>query len=97
MYCTEMSASGTGIALNAEQWSAVKTHAAVVSDALQTGTEDFSIELSAQRKLQVRRVGKNLSVDIREFYEKDGRDAPGKKGVHLKGNPVFRAGTAPSL
>lgn len=87
---TEMVASGTGIALNAEQWSAVKTHAALVSEALQAGTEDFSFKLSAQRKLHVRRMGKNLSVDIREFYKKDGEDAPGKKGVHLKGISVFR-------
>jgi hypothetical protein len=71
----------TGIALTTEQWATVKASAAAVLKALEAETEDFTVELTAQRKLRVRLVGKNLCVDIREFYEKDGEDAPGKKGM----------------
>ncbi|KAK9909758.1 hypothetical protein WJX75_007053 [Coccomyxa subellipsoidea] len=73
-----------GIALTTEQWATVKASAAAVLKALEAETEDFTVELTAQRKLRVRLVGKNLCVDIREFYEKDGEDAPGKKGISLQ-------------
>lgn len=76
-----MHVTSTGISLTPEQWAAVKGSAAAVSEALDAEEEDFTVDLSAQRKLRVRLVGKNLCVDVREFYEKDGEDAPGKKGV----------------
>lgn len=71
----------TGIALTKDQWGIVKSKAAEVSEALETGTDNYEVELSVQRKLRVRLVGKNYCVDLREFYQKDGEHAPGKKGT----------------
>ncbi|BDA42711.1 probable RNA polymerase II transcriptional coactivator KIWI [Coccomyxa sp. Obi] len=80
----ELAPGKKGIALTKEQWGVVKSKAAEISEALETGTDDYEVELSAQRKLRVRLVGKNYCVDLREFYQKDGEDAPGKKGINLK-------------
>ncbi|XP_077231793.1 RNA polymerase II transcriptional coactivator KIWI-like [Tasmannia lanceolata] len=40
-------------------------------------------ELSKNRKVSVRSWQGKVMVDIREFYTKDGREMPGKKGISL--------------
>jgi Rieske Fe-S protein len=70
-----------GISLTPEQWATVKNNATAVSDSLQEGTIDFTVEMAGHRKLRVREVGSKVCVDIREYYDKDGEDAPGKKGI----------------
>ncbi|CAL8467636.1 g7174 [Coccomyxa elongata] len=80
----ELAPGKKGIALTKEQWGIVKSKAAEISEALETGTDDYEVELSVQRKLRVRLVGKNYCVDLREYYQKDGEDAPGKKGINLQ-------------
>ncbi|XP_073146700.1 RNA polymerase II transcriptional coactivator KIWI-like [Henckelia pumila] len=40
-------------------------------------------DLSKNRKLSVRNWQGKIVVDIREFYVKDGKEFPGKKGISL--------------
>ncbi|KAL0332615.1 UNVERIFIED_CONTAM: RNA polymerase II transcriptional coactivator KIWI [Sesamum calycinum] len=43
----------------------------------------FICELSKNRKVSVRNWMGKVVVDIREFYFKDGKEFPGKKGISL--------------
>ncbi|XP_045821621.1 RNA polymerase II transcriptional coactivator KIWI-like [Trifolium pratense] len=43
----------------------------------------FVAELSKNRKVSVRIWQGKVWVDIREFYDKDGKQCPGKKGISL--------------
>ena len=70
-----------GILLTPQQWAAVTANAAAVAEALEGGVAEFSVVLGDMRQLRVREVGEKLTVDIREFYDKDGTPAPGKKGA----------------
>ncbi|KAF1820498.1 PC4-domain-containing protein [Dissoconium aciculare CBS 342.82] len=40
-------------------------------------------EISAKRRVQVSQFGKGTFVNIREFYEANGKTLPGKKGIAL--------------
>ncbi|KAI4317073.1 hypothetical protein L6164_024983 [Bauhinia variegata] len=40
-------------------------------------------EISKNRRVSVRNWQGNIVVDIREFYIKDGKQMPGKKGISL--------------
>ncbi|KAF3439273.1 hypothetical protein FNV43_RR17549 [Rhamnella rubrinervis] len=40
-------------------------------------------DLSKNRKVKVRTFNGRIMVDIREYYVKDGKELPGKKGISL--------------
>eukprot|EP00555_Chaetoceros_dichaeta_P003974 CAMPEP_0198251790 /NCGR_PEP_ID=MMETSP1447-20131203/2513_1 /TAXON_ID=420782 /ORGANISM="Chaetoceros dichaeta, Strain CCMP1751" /LENGTH=132 /DNA_ID=CAMNT_0043936891 /DNA_START=56 /DNA_END=454 /DNA_ORIENTATION=+ len=44
---------------------------------------DQFFNLSPTKRLSVREWNGNILVDVREFYEKDGKMCPGKKGISL--------------
>lgn len=49
------------------------------------GDGDGIFDLGKNRKVSVREFKGKVLIDIREFYNKDGKDLPGKKGIALSG------------
>ncbi|KAG2711512.1 hypothetical protein I3760_04G079900 [Carya illinoinensis] len=53
-------------------------------DSSDESTEDIVVcEISKNRRVTVRNWQGRAMVDIREFYVKDGKQLPGKKGISL--------------
>ncbi|XP_047318430.1 RNA polymerase II transcriptional coactivator KIWI-like [Impatiens glandulifera] len=54
-------------------------------DSVDESDEDTIVacEISNTRRVSVRNWQGNVMVDIREFYLKDGKKLPGKKGISL--------------
>lgn len=51
--------------------------------ALAAHDESFRVDISPQRRLYVSKFKGTDYVNVREFYEKDGKALPGAKGVAL--------------
>lgn len=75
-----------GCSLSAERWAALKGHAAKVDEVVEAGigAEDAVVcWLDAKWRLAVRQWHNRTLIDVREFYEKDNKKLPGKKGISL--------------
>lgn len=76
-----------GVMLTPSEWQVLASSLEVLRDALANATLDTVVELSATRKATISDYKKNaLSVDVREWYEKDGEWKPGQKGISLNSN-----------
>lgn len=72
-----------GISLPQEQFLKLEQHAQELTEALTDKNDGFSVALSNKRKASISSFSNKWGVDIREWYEKDGEEKPGKKGIFL--------------
>lgn len=75
-----------GVTLKREQWNFFKEMFFDVDEKVRTAgpNDDEPIDFGGNKRLAVSRFkGKYLLIDIREMYQKDGEDRPGK-GIALK-------------
>ena len=74
----EMKPGTKGIALSTDQWHILEANIEDLSRALKNKDVEFSLELGKNRRAAVSDYKGKLSLDIREFYEKDGNVLPGE-------------------
>eukprot|EP00879_Flechtneria_rotunda_P006969 GHRR01007316.1.p1 GENE.GHRR01007316.1~~GHRR01007316.1.p1 ORF type:complete len:472 (+),score=174.73 GHRR01007316.1:139-1554(+) len=71
-----------GISLSTSEWQSLQQLLPQVSEALRK-RQDFTRELTSAVRVTASVFQNKLQVGIREFYEKDGEQCPGKKGISL--------------
>lgn len=67
--------------LTQSQWDTVKESRGSVGEAARGELAELCADLGDRRQLHVREVGGKLCVDVREYYDKGGELAPGRKGA----------------
>ncbi|KAL0050327.1 hypothetical protein WJX82_009110 [Trebouxia sp. C0006] len=72
-----------GINLPPDQFHKLLEAQASVTEALEAQDASFDIALSGKRKASISVFKGKPMVNIREFYEKDGEQKPGKMGISL--------------
>ncbi|KAL3135856.1 hypothetical protein ABBQ32_007412 [Trebouxia sp. C0010 RCD-2024] len=72
-----------GISLPADQFQKLLEAQASLTAALAAKDTGFEVALSGKRKGSISEFKGKLMVNIREFYEKDGQEKPGAKGISL--------------
>ncbi|KAG2493394.1 hypothetical protein HYH03_008522 [Edaphochlamys debaryana] len=72
-----------GIALSPADWATVAASVPAVSEALGRRDMGFSVQLSGSRRVSLSEFKGSLYVGVREYYEKDGQQLPGKKGLSM--------------
>eukprot|EP00890_Picochlorum_soloecismus_P006803 jgi/Picsp_1/948/NSC_04432-R1_transcriptional coactivator p15 len=72
-----------GISLSSVQAKSLLLSLGDLDKAFHNQEENFSVSLSAKRKATVSNFKGRWSVDVREYYEKDGVLKPGQKGISL--------------
>mmetsp|Transcript_1650 Transcript_1650/g.2066 ORF Transcript_1650/g.2066 Transcript_1650/m.2066 type:complete len:344 (-) Transcript_1650:172-1203(-) len=71
-----------GIALNVDQWKKVFKNMEEINRKLES-EEEGQWPISHNRKACIREFNSKYMVDVREFYTKDGKECPGKKGIMM--------------
>ena len=78
--------------LTGDEWSALARHLVPLQAAQARGASDVVVALSGLRKASLF-AGKNgLLLDVREWFDKDGEQKPGVKGLSLS-SAELKAGT----
>lgn len=73
-----------GISLHAQdQFSKIQENAGEITAALEEQNEAYELILTDKRKVNISKFTGKATVNIREYYEKDGKQLPGKKGIML--------------
>ncbi|GAX75650.1 hypothetical protein CEUSTIGMA_g3094.t1 [Chlamydomonas eustigma] len=80
----ELKPGPKGIALSLDQWMVLRPNLQALACAVERGEENSSVvQVSTERQAYVQSFKNKFSVHVREMYEKEGQQLPGKKGVAL--------------
>lgn len=79
----QLAPGAKGLSMNADQWAALTAGMQPLSEALSRGDEAFFVDLGGSKRAAVSPFGGKMFIGLREYYEKDGKMLPGKKGISL--------------
>jgi hypothetical protein len=80
----EMRPGKKGISLSSSQARALESNIAMIDQAFSAQDEAFSVEISPRRKVTISLFKGTPMVNVREYYEKDGKLLPSTKGLSLQ-------------
>ena len=72
-----------GLSLTPEQYMLLVAGLPDLNSALERQDDSIHIPLGGNRRASISTFNGKMMVDLREFYEKDGKMLPGKKGISL--------------
>lgn len=80
----EMRPGKKGISLSSSQARAFASNISLIDEALSAQDEAFSVDISPRRKVTISLFKGTPMVNVREYYEKDGKLLPSTKGLSLQ-------------
>jgi hypothetical protein len=75
-----------GVALSFEDWSILNSSIDPITEMLTLKNLTKSIKLSNKKRISITEFKGKTYVSIREYYERDGVEFPGKKGINITAN-----------
>ena len=79
----ELAHSKKGLQLTPAQFTALADAEAAITTAFQSKDTSFELLLSPKRKVTVSEYKGRCSVDVREYFEKEGKLLPTQKGLSM--------------